>query len=121
MGDASKNFDMSEFKCPCCGKNGISPKIIAVAQRIRDFVNVPLKISSGYRCEKHNQEVGGAPYSAHVGGWAIDIRCEDPFIRYKILKAAINDDDVMGIEWGTPTWIHVDVNPKRSGKIIFNK
>lgn len=38
---------------------------------------LPLKISSGYRCEYHNKEIGGSKNSQHVKGNAVDILCPD--------------------------------------------
>lgn len=72
----SENFDSSEFKCRCCGElpdGGMNPKLIELLQSIRDEADKPISIMSGYRCEKHNHEVGGAKHSQHVLGNAADI------------------------------------------------
>lgn len=47
---------------------------MAVLQTIRDHFDVPVKIVSGTRCEKHNRKVGGAKKSQHLLGTAADIQ-----------------------------------------------
>ncbi len=42
-------------------------------QVLRDYLNTPLKINSGYRSPAHNKAVGGAKFSQHVLGKAADI------------------------------------------------
>lgn len=52
------------------------PNITGVAEmleRIRATINVPVVISSGYRCPALNKAVGGAPTSDHLQGLAADI------------------------------------------------
>ena len=42
-------------------------------ENFRKLVNVQLKINSGYRCNKHNKDVGGKNLSRHLTGEAIDV------------------------------------------------
>lgn len=52
------------------------PRLVMVAEmleRIRSTVNVPVIVTSGYRCEKLNLAVGGATTSDHPQGHAADI------------------------------------------------
>ena len=42
--------------------------------RARDVAGVPFIITSAYRCEQHNKNVGGKPNSAHLRGYAVDIK-----------------------------------------------
>ncbi len=72
----SKSFKDTEFACHCCDslpEDGMNPKLINLLQEIRDKVNQPITILSGYRCPKHNDEVGGAKHSQHCLGNAADI------------------------------------------------
>jgi uncharacterized protein YcbK (DUF882 family) len=46
-------------------------------QRLRDKLNVPIKINSGYRCELHNSLIGGSKNSQHLKGLASDIVVKD--------------------------------------------
>ena len=54
----------------------IIPRLIMVAEmleRIRSAVNVPVIVTSGYRCQRLNQAVGGVTSSDHTQGHAADI------------------------------------------------
>lgn len=42
---------------------------------VRKRINMPIIISSGYRCPKLNTAVGGAAHSYHMFGRAVDIYC----------------------------------------------
>lgn len=75
----TNNFNLSEFKCKC--KNCVMPptvlyniKIVAEnLQILRDYVGVPVRINSAYRCKEHNKAIGGSSRSQHILGKAADI------------------------------------------------
>lgn len=73
IGKLSKHFSGDEFTCHCCGQGTVSPKLIELLERLRDLAGVPIHVNCGYRCPKHNAEVGGVPNSQHVKGTAADI------------------------------------------------
>lgn len=74
----TKNFTRAEFDCPCgCGTQMVDPELAEKLQRIRDALGKPIKITSGYRCLKHNQAVGGGTNSRHRYGMAADWRLKD--------------------------------------------
>jgi len=79
MGDLTRNFSTSEFACKHCGELVLDPNLPKLVQQIRDYVSrvteqdVPIIISSGYRCPEHNRDVGGVPGSQHTRGRAADI------------------------------------------------
>lgn len=55
----TKNFTKSEFECPCgCGQQSVDTELAEKFQLIRDKVDRPLKITSGYRCITHNASKG---------------------------------------------------------------
>lgn len=64
-----------------------------ILQPLRDHYDEPIKIGSGYRCEKLNKAVGGVANSQHMKGEAADL-CIDgdkakgkkwfDFIRYNL-------------------------------------
>ena len=45
--------------------------------RLRNVLGKPLIINSGYRTQKHNEEVGGAKNSQHCLMQAVDVRIND--------------------------------------------
>lgn len=91
MDQLSKNFDRSEFACQgknCCGHSApISLDLVDALQELRDRVNeynrltrgfdadIPLVVTSGYRCNVHNRTIHGASCSLHTVGLAADVMC----------------------------------------------
>ena len=74
----TKNFSRYEFDCPCgCGTQMVDPELAEKLQRIREVVGKKIKITSGYRCLKRNQEAGGGTNSRHRYGMAADWRLDD--------------------------------------------
>lgn len=76
----SDNFKVSEFACHgkgCCSTVLIDEKLVEYVQKIREHFKKPVTINSGYRCAKHNKNVGGASGSRHVKGQAADIVVKD--------------------------------------------
>lgn len=55
-----KHFKESEFTCNCgCGLNNINDVVVQMLDTARELAQVPFKINSACRCEKHNKMVGG--------------------------------------------------------------
>ena len=74
----SKNFKKTEFKC----RDGTSvpeelmnnlKELVQNLQIIRDCINEPMHIISGYRTPKYNRRIGGARKSQHMKARAADI------------------------------------------------
>ena len=61
-----KHFTNEEFQCSCCGVEEMNDTFLTMLDISRGEAGVPFRITSGYRCRKHNTEVGGATHSAHV-------------------------------------------------------
>ena len=69
----SPHFNLVEFECLCCHRVMLDERIIPVLENVRAYIGLPIIITSGYRCQFHNQNVGGVPDSDHIYGWAVDI------------------------------------------------
>ena len=112
-----RHFDLDRFRCPCCKKLIISDRLLQLLDLARDIAGVPFIINSGYRCEKHNKEIGGVPNSAHVKGLAADIKAVTSYERYHILyglmKAGFNR---IGIG---KTFIHCDIDIMKPKNVIW--
>ena len=69
-----------ELCCKCCGqlppfaRENIEALVENVLDPLRERYGRPIVVNSGYRCPKHNKEVGGATNSQHMKGEAADIR-----------------------------------------------
>ncbi len=69
-----KYFKRSEFNCKCgCNTNNIDNDFLEMMDKARTIAEVPFKINSGYRCEKHPLSISN-PTSSHIKGIAADIK-----------------------------------------------
>lgn len=74
-GKITANFKGSEFRCKCgCGKILIAEELVQRLQRVRDHFGKSVTVNSGYRCAKHNKNVGSTSSSPHLLGLAADIK-----------------------------------------------
>lgn len=117
----STNFRRSEFACrgrDCCG--GAAPvdtRLVMLLQKIRDAVDAPVHISSGFRCPRHNASpnVGGVPDSYHTLGHAADIFADGMSATqvYFVARAACTDigygHAILYVDRGI---VHVDIHSR---------
>jgi uncharacterized protein YcbK (DUF882 family) len=74
---ATEHFKDKEFACHHCGAVKIDPQLPIMLEKLRAALgNAKITITSGYRCPKHNKDVGGARRSQHTLGKAADIKVE---------------------------------------------
>tara|TARA_Y100000034_G_C6767421_1_gene342177 strand:+ start:115 stop:582 length:468 start_codon:yes stop_codon:yes gene_type:complete len=76
---ATDHFSDNELACRCCKVATMQPAFMESLERIRVEMNRPLKLSSAFRCSKHNQEVSSTgpngPHTDHgEGGQAVDVQ-----------------------------------------------
>ena len=110
-------FSRDEFKCGCgCGQNNINELLIDKLENIRTVLRQKIIITSGYRCEKHNLEIGGVPDSSHLKGLAADIKIQSDKYLFEILPFTLVEFNRIGIY---KTWIHVDIDSDKTGGIIW--
>lgn len=68
------NFVLSEFASAAKGRFGVvQVHLVDHMQEVRDRIGGPLRVNSGYRNVDYNAGVGGATYSRHQYGDAVDI------------------------------------------------
>lgn len=79
MGDLTQNFSRSEFACKgalCCMNSApVSKRLVEGLQELRNIVG-PLTVTSGFRCGKHNEKIGGSENSKHCLAEAADVVSE---------------------------------------------
>lgn len=80
-----------------------------VLQPLRNLFGRPIKVTSGFRCEKVNRHIGGVASSEHVKGMAADLVCEDNKELFNLIRGRFKFTQLIW-ERGTrmqPAWIHV--------------
>lgn len=109
-------FTEEEMQCPCCGKSNMDTEFMFRLNKAREMANIPFVINSGYRCEKHNAEVGSTSRN-HVEGKAADIKCTEGWKRLRIVRALLNVGfSRLGI---SKTFIHVDSMPLNASIWVY--
>lgn len=89
--------------------------ICGCLQPIRELLNRPMIITSGYRCKALNSAVGGVKNSAHLYGRAADfiINGLSPNDIIEIVKkSGIKYTQMIEEHSGTNHWVHIEYNPK---------
>lgn len=104
-----KHFNVSEFfRSSTAAKNGIKNEpsfdekaaivrninllVDNVLDPVRDMVNTPIIITSGYRCPQVNRLVGGVDNSQHMSGCAADFHVQGftPSMMYEVFLYIFN-------------------------------
>jgi len=99
----SPNFQLTELACKCCRTllvNDLLGELVDSLQRFREAVGKPVRLTSAYRCPKHNAEVGGKPNSWHAQAAAVDIQVDGmtpaqlaPYARQAGFKEIVPEGD----------------------------
>lgn len=65
----TKDFKAREFDCPCdhCHETLIDDELVLKLQELRELLAFPIKITSGYRCEHHQEELREMGFETAVG------------------------------------------------------
>jgi zinc D-Ala-D-Ala carboxypeptidase len=127
----SKNLSIAEMiSSESAKRNGIKNEPTAehlenmkklavnVFQPIRDYFNIPIHISSGYRSLALNKAIKGSLSSQHCSGEAMDIDMDGTDITNAKIFNYIKDNlvfDQLIWEFGTdknPDWVHVSYESK---------
>lgn len=113
------NFKWGEFWSKSISGVKIEPpsdfysSILSMAnglQLVRDLLNKPIKIVSGYRTKEWNKYVGGAKESYHMQGMAVDIKISGiSTCRLAAYIARYTNFNGFGIY---TTWLHCDLRDK---------
>ena len=126
----SKNFKLHEFtdseKATKLGVDNlaqltqqnyinIEALCVNVLQKVRDMIEVPIHVSSGFRCRLVNKAAGGVSKSQHTKGEAADIYLipaeSKGWTLWDVLKLIVRHTDFDQLIWETrpngSKWIHV--------------
>jgi len=139
----SAHVTLAEFEnSPTATTHGINNKMSSsqiesakllcenVFEPLRTYLNIPIKISSGYRSAQLNKMIKGSSTSQHTKGEAMDIKIDAKGFNY--IKDNLKFDQLIW-EFGNnenPQWVHVSFGPrnrkqvlkatKKNGKTIYS-
>jgi len=114
-----KHFKISEFDSPDEVGSGerMDAEVLQMIDQARELFGKPIRINSGVRTEKRNQEVGGSKTSSHLKGYAIDVSCDNSADRFRLVEILmLVGFNRLGI---AKTFIHVDNDPDKSKNVIW--
>lgn len=120
--ELTPNFDLKEFRCR--DGNGVPLELLANVkelaenlQVLREFLNVPIHITSGYRTPAYNKKIGGAKLSQHIQAKAADIQVKG-FTPKQVkdaiellIKSGMMKQGGVGLY---KTWVHYDTRGTKS-------
>lgn len=112
------NFEHEEFDCPCdvC-ISVMDDEFLKKIQVARTLAGIPFRITSGYRCPQHNQEVGGVSDSSHARGLGCDISATSGAAKLTILKALLAAGfNRIGVY---PRHIHADIDSSKPQEVAW--
>ena len=107
-------FTRAEFRCPCgkCGGFPVEPDeaLVKLADRVRAHFDAPATVSSGVRCQAHNDELpNSAPNSYHIRGKAMDF-CVRGISGAKLLAYVKTFPVHYAYQINGSDFVHMDVN-----------
>jgi uncharacterized protein YcbK (DUF882 family) len=118
----TKNFSLNEFKCR--DGSSVPDELIENVQLLcenlqvlRDHIDKPVRIISGYRSPKYNQRIGGAKKSQHMVAKAADIKITgmSPSEVKNVILNLIKDGKMMKGGVGLyKTFTHYDVRGRNA-------
>jgi zinc D-Ala-D-Ala carboxypeptidase len=111
------NYFPEGFACPCCGLEDMDANFVKSLNYARNKAGIPFILNSAFRCPVHNFEVGGEKDSAHLFGYAVDLRVKDDRERW-IIFVALFLAGFRRIGFGKD-FIHVDNDPTKNPMRIW--
>ena len=94
-----------------------------VLQPLREALNKPIKVTSGYRSESLNKLIGGSKRSQHCKGQASDIQfkvdgvMDNKIIWNKVIELGLPFDQMINeFEY---SWIHISYNEEYNRKSLL--
>lgn len=111
----SDHFTGKEFVCDC-GQLKIDTAFINKLETLRKLLNVPMTITSGYRCPKDNAAAHGAKQSMHLYGQACDFMLNGKMNGMDVFYQATAIMPRAGFYQSgrdkNKSYIHVDIKPE---------
>lgn len=103
--------------------DGIISNLMELRARLNQLGFKPPRVfTCTYRNPEHNARVGGAKKSSHLTGCACDISDADGKLKdYLLMNPELLEEcDLYAEDFdSTPTWVHLQSVPPKSGRRIF--
>lgn len=109
-----KHFRRSEFACKCgCGMDTVDYELAGILEDLREHFGLPVYITSGNRCFRHNVAVDGRQKSKHLISQAADVvvKNTNPIYVYAYLANRYPLKHGIG-SYGDFT--HIDIRPDKA-------
>jgi len=110
----SDHFSSTEFDCHCnypaCKTTLIDSELVNYLEKKRIQLGKPININSGFRCLRHNRDVGSGDTSQHPKGKASDIVSGKNIVEQSEL---FQDAGGLGI-YKKKKFLHVDTRSKKA-------
>ncbi|GAB3164651.1 D-Ala-D-Ala carboxypeptidase family metallohydrolase [Telluribacter humicola] len=97
---------------------------VNILEPLRINLNVPIRITSGYRCARLNRAIGGAAKSQHLVGEAADIEADgvtNKEVLDRIIALQLPYDQLISEfpdEQGNPKWVHVSFSARNRRQVL---
>jgi uncharacterized protein YcbK (DUF882 family) len=115
----TRDFSDAEFACRHCGQLGVQLRLVEALQGLRDKLNVPVTITSGYRCAQHPVEAMKAAPGWHTQGLAADVAGPAPLT---IWQALVDFPEFAGVGVAIHQgYVHLDIRPgvPSGGRVVW--
>lgn len=104
-----KYFTEQELSCSHCQNNEMNDAFMTKIESLREELNFPFVVTSGYRCENHPIEARKSSPGAHTTGRALDLLVSGENA-YRLLSGALRAGFTgVGVnQKGDSRFIHID-------------
>lgn len=106
------NFSFNELKCKHTNQCDMSPELMHILQSMRNQLNKPIIITSGFRAVEHPVERSKSKPGEHTHGMAVDILCSGEYalsilrmcMDYNIKRIGVNQNGI-----NSTRFIHIGI------------
>lgn len=96
-------------------------KVCKKADLVRAYLDTPMTITSALRPTKYNELIGGARFSHHKLGKALDFQCRKikPDRIRELLEPVLDDFEIRMEDLPGSSWVHIDIaEPGKTGRFF---
>jgi len=110
-------FSLNELTCKCgCGSCDMDSVFMQKTNLAREIANIPFIVNSGFRCVKHNKDIGSTSDN-HPLGVAMDVQAITSRQRFIIINSLIKAGFTrIGIH---KKFIHFDNNINNASDVLW--